>query len=147
MNIREATEEDAIQIQELVVGLSHIYLSDNEQALPEWLSSTLEMQEFKNRIKNNEFTNLVCKSNNDVIGYISIKDKNHIYHLFVSQAHQRKGIAKKLWGNAIKSCCSSKYTVRSSLYAIPVYEYFGFVKSATMEVKDNIRFQAMELNT
>ena len=58
----------------------------------------------------------------------------------------RKGIAKELWRKAIELCRSSKYTVRSSLYAVPVYENFCFVKSAAVEVKDNIRFQVMEVN-
>lgn len=145
MNIREAITEDATQIKELVVGLSHFYLSANDETLPKWLSSTLELREFESRLKNNEFTNLVCENNKNIIGYISIKNKNHIYHLFVSQEHQRKGIAKKLWEKAKILCQSSTYTVRSSLYAVPVYEHFGFSKSNGIETKDNLQFQAMEL--
>ena len=145
MNIREAKTKDATQIKELVVDLSHYYLSANEGTLPEWLSSTLELKQFESRLKSNNFTNLVCESNGDIIGYISIKDKNHIYHLFVSKEHQRKGIAKRLWAKAKNLCQSSTYTVRSSIYAIPVYECFGFSKSKGIESKDNIRFQTMEL--
>lgn len=145
MNIREAIMEDGTQIQELVVGLSHFYLSSNDETLPEWLSSTLELKEFESRLKNNDFTNLVCENNGNIVGYISIKNKNHIYHLFVSRHHQRKGIAKRLWGKAKSLCQSSTYTVRSSLYAVPVYECFGFSKSNGIETKDNLQFQAMEL--
>lgn len=145
MNIRNAKEDDAEQIYNLVSSLSHFYLSSTEESLPEWLLSSLELKEFKNRLKNNEFTNLLCERNGNIIGYISIKNKNHIYHLFVSQEHQRKGIAKKLWKKAKNLCLSSTYTVRSSLYAVPVYECFGFSKSKKIETKDNFQFQAMEL--
>ena len=145
MIIRNAKEDDAEQIKELVSGLSHFYLSASEESLPEWLSSSLELKEFKSRLKNNEFTNLVYESNGHIIGYISIKNKNHIYHLFVSQEHQRKGIAKKLWEKAKNLCQSPTYTVRSSLYAVPVYECFGFTKTNEIDTKDNIKFQVMEL--
>ena len=145
MTIRYAKKDDAEQIKELVTGLSHFYLSENETKLPEWLSSTLELKEFENRIKSNAFTNLVYERNNRILGYISIKDKNHIYHLFVSHEHQRKGISKKLWEKAKNLCQSPTYTVRSSLYAVPVYEYFGFSKSNEVETKDNLKFQAMKL--
>ena len=145
MNIRKAKEDDAEQIKELVSGLSHFYLSASEESLPEWLLSSLELKEFKSRLKNNEFTNLVSERNGSIIGYISIKNKNYIYHLFVSQDHQRKGIAKKLWKKAKNLCQSSTYTVRSSLYAVPVYENFGFTKSKEIETKDNLQFQTMEL--
>jgi len=146
MNIRKAIKEDAKQIIELVSELSHFYLSDNEVEIPKWLSSTLELQEFENRLNSNEFTNLVYEINGRIIGYISIKNKKHIYHLFVSQQHQRKGIARALWEYILKSSESSKHSVRSSLYAIPVYESFGFIKSGPIEAKDNIQFQAMEMN-
>ena len=43
MTIRDAREDDAEQIKELVAGLSHFHLSENETKLPEWLSSTLEL--------------------------------------------------------------------------------------------------------
>lgn len=145
MNIRNAKEDDAEKINELVSGLSHFYLSQNDMELPKWLSDSLEIKEFKQRLKSNEYISLVCESNRDIIGYISIKNKNHIYHLFVSSEHQRKGIAKKLWNKANNICQSPTYTVRSSLYAVPVYESFGFSKSNEIETRDNIQFQAMEL--
>lgn len=106
MNIRKAIEDDAEQIKDLISGLSHYYLSDNEQDLPIWLSSTLELNNVRDRLNNNFFEHLVCEVNGDIVGYISIKDKNHLYHLFVSEKHQRKGIARKLWKNIINVCAS-----------------------------------------
>ena len=80
------------------------------------------------------------------IGYIAIKNKKHIYHLFFSQEHQRKGIAKALWKSILKTFNTQKYSVKSSLYAVPVYESFGFIKSAPVDTKENLHFQAMEIN-
>ena len=146
MNIRSAREDDAEQIKELVLSLSKFYLSNNKTELPKWLSSSLKLKKFKIRLKSNKFTNLVSEYNGKIISYISIKNKNYIYHLFVSKEHQRKGIAKALWGNILKTYSTSKYSVRSSLYAVPIYESFGFIKSAPVDIKDNFKFQAMEIN-
>ncbi len=146
MDIRDATKEDATQIKQLVIGLSHLYLANTADLVPARFLATLELKEFEKRIKEDQFTNLVCKTNEKIIGFISVKDKNHIYHLFVSQQHQRKGFAKKLWKAATALCGATRYTVRSSLYAVPVYESFGFIKSADAEAKDSIEFQKMELN-
>ena len=147
MDIREAKKEDATKIKDLVTNLSHFYLHTENEQLPDWLSSSLTKKEFENRMTNNEFTNLVCENNGSIIGYISIKNIRHIYHLFVSQEHQRKGIAKKLWKKARMLCPSIIYTVKSSLHAVPIYESFGFSKHSSIEVKDNIQYQAMELKT
>ena len=128
MEIPEATEDDAKRIQELVIGLSHFYLSINDDTVPGCLLSTLTLKEFEKRIKCDRYTNLVCKSNENIIGYISVKDKSHIYHLFVALQYQKKGIAKLLWKSAMEVCKATRYTVRSSLYAVPVYQRFGFKK-------------------
>jgi len=145
MNIRNAREDDAEQLKKLATGLSHLYLTENESILPEWISSSLELQEFTKRLKSNDFNHLVYEIEGRIVGYISIKNKTHIYHLFVSQKYQRKGIARALWESIIKSNSSSKYTVRSSLYAVPVYESFGFIKTAPIDIKGNVKFQEMEI--
>ena len=104
------------------------------------------MKEFESRLKSNEYINFVYILNEHVVGYISIKNKKHIYHLFVASEHQNKGVAKALWKNVKTITNESKYTVRSSLYAIPVYESFGFKKVASVLRKDNVKYQDMELN-
>ena len=145
MNIHIATNRDAEQIQKLVSDLSHFYLSEENTKLPDWLTTSLDLAAFEERINSNDYINLLCEINNSIVGYISVKNKSHIYHLFVSQQHQRKGIAKALWENIIKICDSSKYSVRSSLYAIPVYASFGFTPSSPINVKEGIQYQEMDL--
>lgn len=65
--------------------------------------------------------------------------------MFVSEKHQKKGIATLLWLESHTFCKASIYTVRSSLYAVPVYEKFGFVKKSAIETKGTIQFQPMKL--
>ncbi|MFY0665521.1 MAG: GNAT family N-acetyltransferase [Natronospirillum sp.] len=49
-----------------------------------------------------------------------------------------------LWAAAIQGFSASIFTVRSSLFAVPVYERFGFVASGPVGTKDGISFQPME---
>lgn len=146
MSIRKALTSDAKQIRELVSALSHFYLEDDNATLPEWFSKTLEISEFERRLSSEAFSNFVYEENGSIAGYISIKDKQHLYHLFVDEKHQGKGIAKKLWASAISGSDVRSYTVRSSMYAVPVYKKFGFVETEASANKDGIRFQPMALH-
>ncbi len=145
LNIRTAHRDDAVHIKELVSSLSHFYLEDRYALLPEWFSNTLAISEFERRLSSNEFINYVYSVNGLIVGYISIKDKGHLYHLFVSEDYQGKGISKELWLYATSNLNVDSYTVRSSMYAIPVYKRFGFKESAPITSKDGISFQPMIL--
>ena len=76
---------------------------------------------FKSRLDTSEFYNVVCELDGRIVGYISVKQRFQIYHLFVAEQHQGKGIAKKLWSHITEKFGLSKYFVRSSLYAIPAW--------------------------
>ncbi len=144
MNIRQVKKEDITQIKTMVQKLSHFYLADDVAELPSWLAATLETQAFAMRLNDTAFMHWVCVHESQVIGYIAMKNKNHLYHLFVAQEHQGQGIAKQLWATAMEACVSPTYTLRSSLFAVPVYESFGFVKTGSVDVKEGVQFQAMD---
>ena len=74
-----------------------------------------------------------------------MKRSSHLFHLFVSEKYQGKGLARELWGFASNVCVSNIYTLRSSLYAVPVYRKFGFIESGVAGEIDGIGFQPMEL--
>ena len=147
MEIRFATKYDAKNISELVTSLSHYYLGQKQKELPDWFLSTMEENEFKNRIKSDEYINLISIEQNELIGYISMNTNGHLYHLFVSEKHQGQGIARQLWNKTTQKYNLSKYTVRSSINAVPVYTAFGFSVTAQEGEKDGIHFQPMELVT
>jgi GNAT superfamily N-acetyltransferase len=144
ISTRRADKDDAKHLRDLVSSLSHFYLPQDNLKLPHWFLASIGIEQFEARLKNIDFTNIVAEIDNCVVGYISIQENNHLYHLFVSQKYQRKGIARQLWSEAQKTCLSSKYTVNSSIYAIPVYEKFGFVAVGSTSEKDGIKYQLME---
>lgn len=148
MSIRAAIKEDAKALTGLVGSLVHFYQEDLSKTLPEWLVDTIQPASFESRINSPEYLNLVYEEAGVIKGYISIRSASHVYHLFVCEELHGKGIAKTLWKLA-KSAHpeSSYYSLRSSLYAVPVYLKFGFRKSGPVGFKDGIGFQPMELGT
>ncbi|MDB4837636.1 GNAT family N-acetyltransferase [Marinomonas sp.] len=153
MPIRQATVKDAKAIQVLVLSLSYFYLSDKVTVLPKWFAKTLELSEFEHRLSSSEFNTFVYGEGGEIGGYIAIKqvkkqgakESRHVYHLFVSAAHQGKGIAKQLWNTATLHSDIKHYTVRSSLNAVPVYKRFGFMEDGAVSSKDGICYQTMTL--
>jgi GNAT superfamily N-acetyltransferase len=145
MSIRTAAEADVAQIARLVSSLTHYYLDDPAQQLPQWFADTLTENTFSERISNSAFLNLVFEESGGISGYLSLKDGSHLYHLFVAATVQRKGVAGRLWTAAKDRSDSRIYTLRSSISAVPFYRHFGFVESGPAGDKDGISFQPMEL--
>jgi len=145
MNIRVANKHDVADICNLVKSLSHFYLESDENELPDWFSETLTEGAFLNRILNDEYHNFIYKIRGDVAGYLSLKGNSHLYHLFVSEVHQGQGISRHLWNHAMNEYTSEVYTLRSSLFAVPIYKKFGFKAVGEVGEKDGIGFQPMEL--
>lgn len=139
-NIRVLSPNDVKHISLLVHDLAHFYINDSECKLPTWFATTLTDIEFLKRIENKEYSNFLYEIEGIVVGYISIKNNNHLYHLFVSELYQRKGIATQLWQYAANKCISNTYTVRSSLNAVPIYKKFGFVESSVVQKKTVFAF-------
>ena len=144
MNIAQSTAGDVIAIKTLIESLAHFYRNDESVALPLWFLNSISEQEILNRISSSEFYNLSCKVEGELLGYICVKNNYQLYHLFVSENHHRCGIASKLWLSAKQATKSTKYFLRSSIYAIPVYEKFGFKSIGAPTEKDGIKFQVME---
>ncbi len=82
----------------------------------------------------------------EIVGYLSIKQRDHLYHLFVSEAHQRKGIAKSLWRYAVARLSVIQCVVRSSLFAVSVYARLGFSATEPVAFKDGIGSQVIRLD-
>jgi GNAT superfamily N-acetyltransferase len=146
MSIRIADRQDAPQLRALVIGLAAFYLPEPDFTPPKWFSVNLELAQFEARLVSDEFTNIVYELEGNLVGYLAMKGNSHLYHLFVAEEYQGKGIARQLWQQAIDRCPAPKYMVRSSIYAIPVYQKFGFINVGNIEEKDRMQYQMMELN-
>ena len=98
MIIRRAHTEDVKNIATLVMSLSHYYLPKQALAeeLPKWFLNSLTEEQFLQRMNSNEYSNYVYCIDDEIVGYIAMKESSHLYHLFVSESHQGKGIASAM---------------------------------------------------
>lgn len=82
-----------------------------------------------------------------LLGFIAIRDRAHLFHLFVDRAAQGGGVARRLWRQALADARAQggdgAMTVNASLAAVPVYRAFGFGETAPLTRQHGIAFQPM----
>jgi len=87
--------------------------------------------------------------NGELIGVIGMKENAHLYHLFVADSQQGKGLSRTLWEQAKDVCLANgndgKFTVNSALNATAVYLKFGFVPVSGIRERSGVKDMPMEL--
>lgn len=90
----------------------------------------------------------VAHIDGEVAGFIAMRDRSHLFHMFVGVKWQGQGVARSLWAvaraNAIESGGRGVFTVNSSNYALPVYGAMGFVRTAPMQCVKGLYFNPMK---
>ena len=149
MDIREAILDDSENISNLVYGLSAKYIA-HEFTLDgaETLLNSMKSDAIEKYIQSG-YRYHVAEIDGRVVGVVGVRDNSHLYHLFVAEAYQHQGIARKLWQVALEAClCKGnpgKFTVNSSKYALPVYQKLGFVTQSEPEEKNGVVSIPMKL--
>jgi ribosomal protein S18 acetylase RimI-like enzyme len=84
---------------------------------------------------------------NRIVGFVGTRDNTHLYHLFVANEFQRKGLGRTLWNTARANCMAAgnqgAFTVNSSNNAIAIYERLGFVRSGPMQDMGGVLYNPM----
>jgi ribosomal protein S18 acetylase RimI-like enzyme len=130
LTIRPAVDADAHGISALINShLHHRTPIPTGPAPPEFLAG-FAPETIRDYIGSPRYHYLVALIEEQLVGVLGIRDGQHILHLFVSDSHQRRGIAGALWGRAKSELLAVadeiRMVVNSSIYAMPVYERFGF---------------------
>lgn len=80
-------------------------------------------------------------------GFIAVRERRHVYHLFVAEQFHRRGIGRALWEHARAAAMAAGadgvFTVNASNYAVSMYESLGFVRAAPMQCKNGLEFNPM----
>jgi len=135
VHIRPACLSDTAAISELMLSLvkefiSHEYSKEGEQIMLNSMSKTA----IENNL-NQGFEYFVAQKSSQaqqIIGVLAIKNKNHIFHLFVDKKYHRQHIAQQLWQHYLGLENMTHCSVNSSRFAIGFYQSIGF--KATDEV-------------
>jgi predicted GNAT family N-acyltransferase len=109
----------------------------------------IKPQNIENRFINKNSQFFLAKAENEIIGMMEIKNKDHISLFFVKKEFQGKGIGKYLLGhylNKIKNENSGikKITVHSPIYSEKIFSRFGFKKTNGMQEKAGIKYIPMK---
>jgi GNAT superfamily N-acetyltransferase len=148
-HIRSATLADSERISNLIYVLAEKYIT--HELTPEGattLLSSLRPNEIKQYIESGIKYHL-AEIEDELVGVIAVKDNSHLYHLFVDEHYQRKGIASLLWSVAQEACLLKGnpgiFTVNSSSFALPIYEKLGFIVQEGQQEKDGVIYIPMKL--
>ncbi|QNA88842.1 GNAT family N-acetyltransferase [Massilia sp. Dwa41.01b] len=82
-------------------------------------------------------------------GFVAMRGNDHLFHLFVDKRWHGQGLARRLWlaarDAALARGGSGSFTVNASNFAMPVYERFGFVRTAPTQCVKGLYFNPMRL--
>jgi len=148
MEFRAGSPPDAEAIAGLIASFQSELTDDpSGEGAEEYLAS-VSVQAEREHLASARYRYLLAYSGSQFAGFIAIRDGSHLFHLFVERAHQRQGIARRLWERALRELCTANnegtFTVNSSLSAVPVYQAFGFVPAGSIQSIHGISFLSMQ---
>jgi len=149
MDIRPATLDDSENISKLISRLSEKFIAHEfTRAGAQELLNSMTPRAIEKYIRSG-YEYHVAEVDGRVAGVIAMRDNSHLYHLFVAEEFQNRGIAGRLWRVARESCLAKGnpgvFTVNASKYAQPVYEKFGFIAQSDPQEKNGVIFIPMKL--
>jgi len=149
IRIRRARGGDAPEISVLIHGVAHFFTANQANALPQRFANSITPLAIARHIGDDRFNCLTAWSSVTLAGVIAMRDRVHVHHLFVAPSFQRRGIATRLWehakADAVAAGNDEGFSVRSSEYAVPVYERFGFRVAGERVEEDGIVFVPMRM--
>lgn len=150
LHIRPAKADDAPAISRLVQGLAHHFLLDPAQAATAPFLQTVSPSAIAGYIASDAFDYCVGECQGQLVGVVAVRDGQHLFHLFVDTAFQRKGFAARLWAHAQQRAQArgntGGFTVNSTPYALPVYQRLGFVATGPEVQTRGIAYVPMRLS-
>jgi GNAT superfamily N-acetyltransferase len=150
LQIRLATLNDATAISQLVYSLSSKYIvSDLSETGARKLLSSMEPSAIASYLSS-EYRYHIAEHEGGIVGVVATRDNKHLYHLFVAESHQRRGLARALWRVAWEACVATgnpgEFTANSSRYALPFYEKLGFIQAGPEENREGVVYTPMKLD-
>jgi len=150
MNIREARMEDAPRLSEIAKSaVEPLKKIDFDVAGWGRFVEATAAASIERRIGSGSYICVCALQNEVIVGFITIKDFAKIDQLFVEPKSQKLGVARNLWEYARQECLAhtspNTIWVRSSSYAIPVYQRFGFEEVGAPQDEDGAFYQLMRI--
>jgi GNAT superfamily N-acetyltransferase len=124
MIFRAAMDSDAAAISELVLSFRDEYLLDPTGRGAEEFLTSVSAEAERGYIGSTRYYYLLGEVEGALAGVIALRDKTHVYRLFVARNFQRQGLARELWRRARQALGpvdqAMNFTVNSSPMAVPI---------------------------
>lgn len=135
--IREARPGDIPEISRLISDLTSRYIANEFTAEgAEQLLCAMNERAVESYFQHG-YRYHVAEAEGSLAGVVATRDDTHLYHLFVAEKYQGRGLATRLWHIARDACLAAndccEFTVNSSCYAVGFYEKLGFVRQAEFQ--------------
>jgi len=140
--IRRARLEDAAAISRLAQELTRRFIARDctEEGL-RFLLGSLEPEAIGRNIAT-DCRYHVAESRGEIIGAVAVHENRHLYHLFVAEAFQRRGVGRELWQAARAASVAAgnpdRFTVNAACSVCAVYERLGFTAASAPVRKNGI---------
>lgn len=137
ISIRRADPGDIPAISRLISGLAlryiaHEFTAEGAERLLSAMSERAIEVYFEAGYRYH-----VAQAESSLAGVVATRDDRHLYHLFVADEYQERGLATRLWRIARDACLAAgnpgEFTVNSSRFAVGFYEKMGFVREAEFQ--------------
>jgi GNAT superfamily N-acetyltransferase len=150
MNLRPGTTNDAAAVADLIASFRHELTDHPDGAGAERFFESVSAQAERSYLESARYRYIVAERDGAMLGFITLRDVSHVFHLFVARQHHRTGVADRLWqearAHAVESGMQGPFTVNASLRAVPVYRSFGFVEAGEVASAHGISFLPMRLS-
>lgn len=149
MKLRPGTTADAEAIARLIASFQPELTDHPDGSGAEQYLDSVSSRSERAYLESDRYSYIVAEHEGMLLGFIALRDGNHIFHMFVVRQHQRRGIARRLWqetqASVHKDATPRQFTVNSSLLAVPVYRAFGFEPVGEVVSVHGISFLPMRL--
>lgn len=147
MKIRAARPADARAISDLIMCFRDQLTADPEGGGAEVFFASVSAEAEEGYIRSDRYDFVVAETGGELAGFVAMRDRTHLFHLFVAPRFQRQGLARELWRRVQEAAgpagARPEFTVNSSLSAVPVYERLGFVRCSPPEQRDGVVYVPM----
>ena len=149
MIYRRASANDAEAVANLIYSFRSVLTLDRSGRGAEEFLASVSAEAERSYITSDRFHYLVAEADSSLAGFIAMRDRTHLFHLFIEARFQSQGLAGELWRRAHASACqpglANEFTVNSTPLAVPVYMRFGFEQCSPRVETHGIAFIPMRL--
>lgn len=147
LTFRRADAADAPAISALIASVMHYMTLRPDGQGAETFKASLAPAAIAGYIAAPAYHYQVALLRDQVVGVVALRERCHVFHLFVAPAFHHRGFGRQLWQSARAASIAAGHagdiTVNSSVYAAPMYRRFGFADAGPRVEQNGIAYIPM----